>query len=162
MIYDKIEKITCKGREGIDIQKVMQTGTTPPSPKSKGTSEASVKFTEVMDQRRQEKTHERFTKMMEQIDDQGKVLSESRSVEELRKYKQLVKDFMKEAVDNGLNLEEKRGFNRRGRTKMYKVVEEVDQKLMDLTNSVVDDQKSGLDILDQVGEIRGMLVNLYT
>ncbi|RSL34594.1 DUF327 family protein [Salibacterium salarium] len=146
----------------MDIQKVMQTGVAPPSKKTKETSQTGVNFTEIMNQRRNDKAYERFTKMMEQIDDQGKVLSETRSVEELRKYKQLVKDFMKEAVDNGLNLEEKRGFNRRGRTKMYKVVEEVDQKLMDLTNAIVEDQKSGLEILDQVGEIRGMLVNVYT
>ncbi|WP_026700226.1 YaaR family protein [Salibacterium aidingense] len=145
----------------MDIQKVMQTGTTPPAQKSKEAPRPGVTFSEIMEQRRSDKAYDRFTKIIQDIDDLGKVLSESRTVEELRKYKQLVKDFMEEAVEHGLNLEEKRGFNRRGRTKVYKIVEEVDQKLLDLTNSVVDQQKSSLDILDQVGEIRGLLVNIY-
>ncbi len=145
----------------VDIHKVMQTGVHPPSSKGKETSRTSVSFTEIMDQRRHDKAYDRLTKMIEQIDDQGKVLSETRTVEELRKYKQLVKDFMKEAVDHGLNLEEKRGFNRRGRTKIYKVVEEVDRKLLELTNAVMEKEKKGIDILDKVGEIRGLLVNLY-
>ncbi|MFB4164636.1 YaaR family protein [Alteribacillus sp. JSM 102045] len=145
----------------MDIQKVMQTGVHPPSSKTKETARTSVSFTEIMDQRRQEKAYDRFNKMIEKIDDQGKVLAETRTVEELRKYKQLVKDFMKEAVDHGLHLEEKRGFNRRGRTKIYKVVEEVDHKLLDLTNAVMEKEKKGIEILDKVGEIRGLLVNLY-
>ncbi|WP_091276881.1 YaaR family protein [Alteribacillus persepolensis] len=145
----------------MDIQKVMQTGMHPPAAKQKDAPKTSVSFTEIMDQRRQEKAYERFTQMLKKIDDQGKVLTENRTVEEFRKYKQLVKDFMQEAIDHGLSLEEKRGFNRRGRTKLYKVVEEVDRKLLDLTHAMMEKEKSGMDILDKVGEIQGLLVNLY-
>ena len=58
---------------------------------------------------------------MSAIEDQGKVLADSRTVEDLKKYKKLVKEFMDSAVKNGLRLEEQRGFNRRGRTKVYKL-----------------------------------------
>jgi len=76
--------------------------------------------------------------------------------------KKLVKKFLEEAVQNGLQLEEQRGFNRRGRTKIYKIVKEVDSKLIDLTNTVLDKEKKGLDILNKVGEIKGLLINIYT
>ncbi|MGY4690209.1 YaaR family protein [Salibacterium sp. K-3] len=144
----------------MDIQKIMQTGTAPPSKKTKEAPQPGVQFSEVMNQRRSEKAYERFTKMIQDIDDQGKALAESRTVEELKKYKKLVKDFM-ESVEQGIHLEEKHGFNRRGRTKVYKIVEEVDQKLIDLTDAVMDQQKSSIDILDKVGEIKGLLVNMY-
>ncbi|SFE31917.1 YaaR family protein [Alteribacillus iranensis] len=146
----------------MDIQKVMQTGIQPPSAKPKSTgTEPSVSFTEIIKQRREEKAYERFTKMIDNIEDQGKILAESRTVEDLRKYKQLVKEFMEDAVKQGLNLEERRGFNRRGRTKLYKIVEEVDRKLLDLTNAVLSKESKGLAVLDLVGEIKGMLVNIY-
>ncbi|TKC17030.1 YaaR family protein [Robertmurraya kyonggiensis] len=123
---------------------------------------ASVSFTEVMGKKREDLLHEKMTKMMQDIEDQGKVLAESRTVEDLKKYKKMVKEFMEDAVNNGLKLEEQRGFNRRGRTKVYKIVKEVDSKLIDLTNAVLQKEKSGLDILNMVGEIKGLLINIYT
>ncbi len=106
-----------------------------------------MSFQEVMGKHRDGKTYERLSQLMSKIDDQGKVLSETRTVDELRKYKQLVKEFMEDAVQFGLSLEERRGFNRRGRTKIYKIVQEVDRKLLDLTDAVLQKQKKGLDIL---------------
>ena len=127
----------------------------------KGT-EAKITFQEIMQKGRQNsEAYERLGKLLTKIDDQGKTLSESRTVEELRKYKQMVKEFMDDAVKLGLQLEEQKGFNRRGRTKVYKIVREVDRKLLDLTDAVLKEQKSGLDILNMVGEIKGLLVNIY-
>lgn len=146
----------------MDIQRVMQTGVAPPTSKTKQEQvTSSVTFTEIINQRREEKAYERFTKMIEEIDHQGKLLAESRTVETLRKYKQLVKDFLEEAVEHGLKVEERRGFNRRGRTKLYKIVEEVDKKLIELTDAVLAQEKKRIDILDKVGEIHGLLVNVY-
>ncbi len=118
-------------------------------------------FQEVMAQRRQEWDEAKLNKLMEDIEDQGKVLAESRTVEDLRQYKSMIKQFMDDAVKYGLKLEEKRGFNRRGRAKVYKVVSEVDKKLIDLTDAILKKQKSTLDILDMVGEIKGLLINIY-
>ncbi|MEI2367959.1 YaaR family protein, partial [Niallia circulans] len=83
-------------------------------------------------------------------------------VDDLRRYKKMVKDFMDEAVNNALKLEEQSGFNRRGRTKVYKIVKEVYKKLLELTNTLLDKEKNGLDILQSVGEIQGLLINIYT
>ncbi|HSH25990.1 MAG TPA: YaaR family protein [Massilibacterium sp.] len=129
--------------------------------KKKETATASVSFAEVMKKGRSDQFVERMKQLLQDIDDQGKVLVETQSVEELRKYKQLVKDFMQEAVDHGLKLEERRGFNRRGRTKVYKIVKQVDQKLIELTNAVLKEQEKGLHVLGLVGEIKGLLVNIY-
>ena len=122
----------------------------------------SVSFSEVMSKGRKQQNYERLTGMMKEIEGQGKLLAESRTIDNLRKYKKLVKDFMEEAVSNGLQLEEQRGFNRRGRTKVYKIVKEVDSKLIELTNAVLDKEKKGLDALSLVGEIHGLLINIYT
>lgn len=124
-------------------------------------TEAKVTFQEIMKQGRNNAQYERLGELLGKIEDQGKTLSESRTVDELRKYKQLVKEFMDDAVKLGLNLEERKGFNRRGRTKVYKIVQEVDRKLLDLTDAVIREQKKSLDILNMVGEIQGLLINIY-
>lgn len=123
--------------------------------------EETVSFSDVLQQQNGQMTRERMKKLLQQIDEQGERLLERRTVKELREYKALVKSFMDEAVRNGVSLEERQGFNRRGRTKIYKILREVDTKLIDLTNAVLDKEKKGIDILSQVGEIKGLLINLY-
>lgn len=125
-------------------------------------SSEHISFSAVIGQTRDQMNAEKLGKLVQDIEDQGKVLAESVSVEDLRKYKQLIKEFMEDAVKHGLKLEEKRGFNRRGRTKIYKVVEEVDKKLLELTDMVLKRQEKGLRVLDMVGEIKGLLINIYT
>lgn len=122
----------------------------------------SISFQEVMSKNRQNTVYDKMSKMVQEIEEQGKVLAENRTVDHLRKYKKMVKKFLEEAVQNGLQLEEQRGFNRRGRTKIYKIVKEVDKKLIVLTNEVLDKEKKSMDILSMVGEIKGLLINIYT
>ena len=145
----------------MEVNRVSKTGLNRVQKKEDLATE-SISFTEVMGTKRENLVFEKMTKMMHGIEDQGKVLAESRTVEDLKKYKKLVKEFMDAAVKNGLKLEEQRGFNRRGRTKVYKIVKEVDKKLIDLTNAVLEKEKKGINILNLVGEIKGLLINIYT
>ena len=145
----------------MEVNRVSKTGLNRVQKKEDLVTE-SISFTEVMGTKRENLVYEKMTKMMHGIEDQGKVLAESRTVEDLKKYKKLVKEFMDAAVKNGLKLEEQRGFNRRGRTKVYKIVKEVDKKLIDLTNAVLEKEKKGINILNLVGEIKGLLINIYT
>ncbi|OKL36355.1 YaaR family protein [Domibacillus mangrovi] len=125
-------------------------------------AKASITFTDVIASKRQNAALEKMNGMMKDIETQGEKLAEHRTIDDLRKYKKMVKEFMEEAVNSGLQLEEQRGFNRRGRTKVYKIVKEVDSRLTQLANDVINKEKSQLDILSKVGEIRGLLINIYT
>ena len=145
----------------MEVHRVSKTGANKIEKKESIPAE-SISFTEVMGKKREEVLYAKMTKMMQDIEDQGKILSTSQTVEDLKKYKKLVKEFLDDAVNNGLKLEEQRGFNRRGRTKVYKIVKEVDSKLIDLTNAVLDKEKNGLKILNMVGEIQGLIINMYT
>lgn len=146
----------------MDIRRIMETQSLLGSSKTKRAEvEPGVSFQNVIGQKREDREHERFQRQIAAIHEQGELLAESQTVEALADYKQMIKDFMKEAVDAALRLEDKRGFNRRGRAKIYKVVEQVDQKLLALTDQVISGEASRLSLLDQVGEIRGLLVNVY-
>lgn len=149
------------GARAVEVQRVGKTEVHRVQAKEEAAA-ASVSFTEVMGKKRESMIHEKMMRLIGDIEEQGKILAESRTVEDLRRYKKLVKEFLAEAVNNGLKLEQQRGFNRRGRTKVYKIVKEVDSKLIELTDLVLDQEKKGLDILALVGEIKGLLLNIYT
>ncbi len=145
----------------MEVQRVGKTETGRVQMKGE-TATATVSFSEVMGKKWESLVHEKMTRLMEDIEAQGKTLAESRTIEDLKKYKKLVREFLEEAVNNGLKLEQQRGFNRRGRTKIYKIVKQVDSKLIELTNAILDQEKKGLEVLRLVGEIKGLLINIYT
>jgi uncharacterized protein YaaR (DUF327 family) len=122
----------------------------------------SVSFTGVMAKKQKELTYEHLTQVINKIEEQGKQLVKSQTIDSLRKYKTLVKQFMNEVVKNGFELHEERGFNHRETTKVYKLVKEVDTKLVDLTNDILQKEKDSLNLLKRVGEIQGLLINMYT
>ncbi|HHY77224.1 MAG TPA: YaaR family protein [Clostridiales bacterium] len=122
---------------------------------------ASISFKEVMSIRRDEMDLERLNRLMEEIDEKGKTLSESMTVEDLREYKKKVKEFLEEAVKYGLKVQQSRGFNRGGRMRIYKTVKKVDEKLLELTDAVINKQEKGIKVLSLIGEIRGLLLDIY-
>ncbi|MFG0213886.1 YaaR family protein [Brevibacillus porteri] len=106
-------------------------------------------------------SQEKLTRLLTDIDRQGQILARSRAVRDFYAYKNLVKQFMEEAVKFGIALDDRRGMNRRGRSRLYKVVKEVDAELLKLTDELLSEQAPTIDLLARIGEIRGMLINLY-
>ena len=140
-----------------NIKKIDISKLTP----KKTEEESSISFKELMSTRRSEIDVERLNRLIEDIDEQGKVLSQSLTVEDLRKYKNMVKEFMDEAIKHGLKVQQSRGFNRGGRIRIHKTVQKVDEKLLELTDAVISKEEKGLKVLTLVGQIRGLLLDIY-
>jgi len=145
----------------VEVNRVQRAGGVRASSKTDGLTEKTT-FTEIMAAKRDAAQVEKFNNRLLEIERQGERLAEHRSVEDLNKFKKLVKDLMDDAIKFGLKLEERQGFNRRGRSKVYKIIKEVDKKLLEVTDAVLDKQKSNIDILALVGEVKGLIVNIYT
>lgn len=144
----------------MDVNKIGMFGINKLAPKQEKPLE-SISFQEVMTKGREKINEQKFQKLLQEIDDAGKTLAESRTIEDLRRYKQLVKELMNDVVKYGISLEERRGFSRKGRTKIYKILSEVDKKLLQVTDEVLKKESRGLSILDLVGEIKGLLINIF-
>ncbi len=124
--------------------------------------EASISFVDVFAQKNQDNNHERQQKLLYEIEDQGKILADSCNIEDLKKYKELVKTFMQEVVDKGLELHQSRGYSRGGRMKLFKTVKLVDEKLVQLTDNLINSKEKGMNMLKIIGEIKGLLMDIYT
>lgn len=117
-------------------------------------------FGDLMQQQDEQRTHEELQRKLEDIRLQGDRLSRSMTVRELVLYRQLVKGFLEDTVRRGIALKETKGWDRRGRGKRYKLLEEVDSMLVSMGEELLQNEEGRIDLLNKVGEIRGILINL--
>lgn len=103
----------------------------------------------------------RLEELMGQIEKQGERLSRTMDVRELRAYKKLISEFMNELVSNGLKFSKHSHFDRRGRHKVYAIVKKVNEKLEELSREFLKEEKDNIKILESIGSIKGMLLDLY-
>lgn len=106
-------------------------------------------------------SRERMTTLLTAIDNQGKKLGEVPTYSELRKYREVVRQFIGEAVGRMYTLQSQQGWDRSGRQKVYTIIKKVDETLENLSEDVRQGQERQLDIMAKHDSIRGMLVDLY-
>lgn len=116
-------------------------------------------FSDMMQQQEQKSSQDQLQKMLEAIELQGQRLSKSMTVRELRAYRLMVKRFLDDTVRRGIGLKDTRGWDRRGRGKRYKLLDEIDRKLLDLADELLQSEQGRIQILQSIGEIRGLLIN---
>jgi uncharacterized protein YaaR (DUF327 family) len=125
-------------------------------------SQTSASFKASMETQSGKMRLEQLTVMLSDIEVFGKKLTKSRNLKDLARFKGLVKRFVKETVDNGFNIETSRSFDIYGNTRTLALVKALDEKLIELTEDMMDQEKPSIDLLERIGEIKGLLINLYT
>lgn len=118
-------------------------------------------FSDMLHHQDEKSSQEKLMKFLAQIDKQGERLMKSMTVRELRQYKLMVKQFLEETARRGVGLKDTRGWDRRGRGKRYKLLEEVDRALLDMVDEMLEHEQGKIELLNKVGEIRGLLINLF-
>ncbi|MBK3496943.1 YaaR family protein [Viridibacillus sp. YIM B01967] len=122
----------------------------------------ATRFGDVVVKQGQRLQTEQLTRLLGDISTAGDRIAKSRNLRDLAKFKMLVKRFLKEAVDHGMELKQSHTWNRFGEGRRLKVVATIDEKLIELTEDLLDQEKDSVDLLSKIGEIKGLLINLYT
>ena len=104
----------------------------------------------------------RLNTLMEEITMQGDKLAKKRDIRDMKKYRGLIKDFMNEIVNRSNQFSRENFLDRRGRHRVYGIIRMVDQTLDELAQELVKDEKDNLAILAKIGEIRGLLLDIFT
>lgn len=104
----------------------------------------------------------RLSTLMEEITMQGDKLAKKRDIRDMKKYRGLIKDFMNEIVNRSHQFSRENFLDRRGRHRVYGIIRLVDQTLDELAQELVKDEKDNLAILSKIGEIRGLLLDIFT
>ena len=104
----------------------------------------------------------RLNLMMEDIVSQGEKIKKKMDIRDMRKYRQLIKDFMNEIVNRSHKFSRENFRDRRGRHRVYGIVKLVDSNLDELAAELIKDEKDAISILNKVDEIKGLLLDIFT
>ncbi|MCI8287187.1 MAG: YaaR family protein [Lachnospiraceae bacterium] len=104
----------------------------------------------------------RLQTLMEEITMQGERLAKRRDVKDMRHYRGLVKEFMNEVVSHSHSFSRENFLDRRGRHRVYGIIRLIDENLDQLAQELMKDEKDNLAILNKIGEIRGLLLDIFT
>ncbi len=104
----------------------------------------------------------RLSSLMEEITMQGERLSKRRDVKDMKHYRGLVKEFLNEIITHSHSFSRENFLDRRGRHRVYGIIRLVDENLDQLAQELMKDEKDNLAILNKIGEIRGLLLDIFT
>ncbi len=105
---------------------------------------------------------ERLNSLLEQITNQGERIAQHMDIRDMKRYRGLVKDFLNEVVNRSHKFSRENFLDRRGRHRVYGIIRLVDENLDELAGELVKDEKDHLSILDKIGEIQGLLLDIFT
>ena len=100
--------------------------------------------------------------LMEDITAQGNRIAQHMDIRDMKKYRGLIRDFMNEVVYRSHKFSRENFLDRKGRHRVYGIIRLIDSNLDELAQELVKDEKNHLTILEKIGEIRGLLLDILT
>ena len=104
----------------------------------------------------------RLQSLMEEITMQGDKLSKRRDVKDMKRYRGLIKDFLNEVVTHSHSFSRENFLDRKGRHRVYGIIRLIDENLDNLAQELMKDEKDNLAILNLIGEIQGLILDIFT
>ena len=105
---------------------------------------------------------ERLNLMMQDIIQQGERISKKNDIKDMQRYRILIKDFLNEVVTRSHVFSRENFLDRRGRHRVYGIIRQVDKELDELAQELVKDETNNIDILAKIGQIQGLLLDIFT
>ncbi|MBR5128363.1 MAG: YaaR family protein [Roseburia sp.] len=104
----------------------------------------------------------RIDSLMTDITVQGELIARHMDIRDMKKYRGLIRDFMNEVVYRSHKFSRENFLDRKGRHRVYGIIRLIDSNLDELAQELVNDEKNHIAILEKIGEIRGLLLDIVT
>ncbi|MCQ2540700.1 MAG: YaaR family protein [Lachnospiraceae bacterium] len=104
---------------------------------------------------------EKLTSLMTEISAQGEKIGKKKDIRDMRKYRSLIKEFMNEIVNRSHEFSRENFLDRKGRHRVYGIIRLVDSNLDELAQELCKDEKDNMAVLAKIGEIRGLLLDIF-
>ncbi|MCX7904459.1 MAG: YaaR family protein [Caloramator sp.] len=115
-------------------------------------------FSSALDLANKEQTEGQLQKLLNEIDILGKRLIATRSLEDAKKYKLKVQEYLSFVVKNAYILKREVGPYNYG---IHVKIEVINRKIDELTRELIESQKEILNLADRIEEIKGLLIDVY-
>lgn len=145
----------------IKVNQVVQPQPTQDVNQANVPTDDAFRFT-LMSAIEEEGLSERLNLMYQDITMQGNKITKHMDVKDMKRYRALIKDFMNEIVNRSHKFSRENFLDRKGRHRVYGIIRRVDETLDELAQELMKDEKDHLSILAKVGEIRGLLLDIFT
>jgi len=122
-------------------------------------NDGSFKFTLISNIEEQD-LQSRLNFMMKEIIQHGNKLAKHMDIRDMKKYRQLIKEFMNEIVNRSHKFSRENFLDKRGRHRVYGMVKLVDKTLDELATELIKDETDHISILNKIDEIKGLLLDI--
>lgn len=103
------------------------------------------------------KSSEDLVKLLKDIKSKGDKLSKTQNYMDALSYKKAIQSYLSDVMEHMYSLNKASSF---WGNKYYSVVEEIDSELCVLTNNLLNDEASSIEVLKSIDKIEGMLVEI--
>ena len=104
----------------------------------------------------------RIDTLMTDITLQGELIARHMDIRDMKKYRGLIREFLNEVVYRSHRFSRENFLDRKGRHRVYGIIRLIDSNLDELAQELVKDEQSHIAILERIGEIRGLLLDILT
>ena len=100
--------------------------------------------------------------LLKDITAQGNAIAQHMDIRDMKKYREKIREFMNEVVFRSHKFSRENFLDRKGHHRVYGLVKLVDENLDELARELMSDEKDHISILNRIGEIRGLLLDILT
>ena len=100
--------------------------------------------------------------MLKDITKQGELIARHMDIRDMKKYRGQIKDFLNEIVNRSHKFSRENFLDRRGRHRVYGIIRLVDNNLDELAQDLCEEENDHIKILSKIGEITGLLLDIFT
>ncbi|MCH5253906.1 MAG: YaaR family protein [Lachnospiraceae bacterium] len=145
----------------IKVNQIQQPAPVEQTQQQPQETDGSFKFT-LVSRIEEQDLQNALTQMMEEITRQGDKLAKHRDIKDMKRYRALIKDFLNEVVNRSHAFSRENFLDRKGRHRVYGIIRLIDKNLDELAQELVKDEQDNIEILNKIGEIRGLLLDIFT
>lgn len=103
---------------------------------------------------------DKLNAMSGNITRQGEVVARRCDMLELKRYRELIVEYMNEAVSFCFEFKKQSTLDARGRHRMYALIKRINKRLEELTAELLKGEADNIAVMNAIDEIRGMLLDL--
>ena len=89
-------------------------------------------------------------------------ISKKKDIRDMRRYRELIKELLNEVIYRSHEFSRENFLDRRGRHRVYGIIRLVDKNLDELAEELMKDEQDNISILSKIGEIQGLLLDIFT
>ena len=121
----------------------------------------AVSFQQEMSQLDRANWEQRLNELHQNITTQSRLVSSRCDMLELKRYKEMIAEFMFDAVRFAYEFKKQSTMDPRGRRRLFALIKRINLKLEELTAQMLSGQADNLAVMAAVDELRGLLLDLY-